>query len=110
MAYEFAAIYGTQRCLFPHGDICAFTRKGTTLYVHVYFWPGDTVTVGGVTTQVRSAKLLATGENVKFAQKGRQLIFSGLPLHAPDELVTVIAVECDAEPIQDALSSRVDSV
>ncbi len=103
-----AAIYGSERCRFPHGNIEAFTRKGNTLYVHVHFWPGETVTVGGVTTKVKSAKLLATGRPVKFTQKGRQLIFSSLPAHAPDELVTVIAADCESEPVQDALSSRAD--
>jgi hypothetical protein len=66
--------------------------------------------VGGVTTKVKSASLLATGREVAFTQKGRQLIFSGLPVEPPDELVTVIAAECESEPVQDALSSRVDVV
>lgn len=105
-----AAIYGTQKCRFPHGNIEAYTRKGNTLYTHVHFWPGSTVTVGGVTTKVKSARLLATGREVAFTLKGRQLIFSGLPQEPPDELVTVIAAECESEPVQDALSSRVDVV
>jgi hypothetical protein len=46
---------------------------------------------------------------VAFTQKQRQLIFSGLPAEPPDELVTVIAAECESEPVQDALSSRVDA-
>ena len=102
------AIYGAQKCLFPHGNIEAYTRKGNTLYTHVHFWPGSTVTVGGVKTKVKSAKLLATGQEVAFKQKGRQLIFSGLPLQPPDDPVTVIAAECESEPVQDALSSRAD--
>ena len=64
--------------------------------------------MGGVTTKVKSARLLATGQPVTFTQKGRQLIFSGLPARAPDDLVTVIAAECESEPVQDALSSRAD--
>ena len=104
-----AAIYGTQKCRFPHGNIEAYTRRGTTLYTHVHFWPASAVTVGGVTTRVKSARLLASGKEVAFAQKGRQLIFSGLPAEPPDELVTVIAAECESEPVQDALSSRVDA-
>ena len=103
-----AAIYGSEKCRFPHGNIEAFTRKGNTLYVHVHFWPGETVTVGGVTTKVKSAKLLATGQPVNFTQKGRQLIFSSLPPQAPDNIVTVIAADCKSEPVQHALSSCVD--
>jgi alpha-L-fucosidase len=103
-----ASIYDTERCLFLHGDICAFTRRANTLYVHVYYWPGEEVTIGGVTTRVRSAKLLATGENVASVQRGRQFVLSGLRQTAPDDLITVIAVECESEPVQHALSSIVD--
>jgi alpha-L-fucosidase len=103
-----AAIYATDKCLFLHGDICGFTRKKNTLFTHVYFWPGETVTIGGVTTRVRSAKLLANNADVTFTQNGRQLFFTRLPAQAPDNPVTVIMAECESEPIQHALSSRVD--
>jgi alpha-L-fucosidase len=102
------AVYGTQKCRFPHGNIGAYTRRGDTLYTIIYFWPGDTMTVGGVKFKVKSARFLATGVPVRFAQTGSQLIFSGLPAKAPDDPVTVIAAECDSEPVQDALSSRAD--
>jgi alpha-L-fucosidase len=102
------AVYGTQRCRFPHGNVGVYTRRGNTLYTIIYFWPGQTMTVGGVKFKVNSARFLATGQPVAFTQKGSQLIFSGLPATAPDDLVTVIAAECDSEPIQDALSSKVD--
>jgi alpha-L-fucosidase len=103
-----AAIYATDKCLFLHGDICGFTRKENRLFIHVYFWPGETVTVGGVKTEVRSAKLLASNQEVSYRQKGRQLIFSGLPAQAPDAPVTVIVAECASVPVQHALSSIVD--
>ena len=45
------AIYGAEKCRFPHGNIEAYTRKGNTLYIHVHFWPGSTLTVGGVSNQ-----------------------------------------------------------
>ncbi|HTQ96676.1 MAG TPA: alpha-L-fucosidase [Candidatus Acidoferrum sp.] len=102
------AIYATQKCRFPHGNIGAYTRKGDTLFTVIYFWPGDTMTVGGVKFKVKSAKLLATGAPVRFEQKGSQLIFSELPEKAPDNLVTVIVAECDSEPIQRGLSSLAD--
>lgn len=102
------AVYGTQRCRFPHGNIGVHTRKGNTLYTIIYFWPGSTMTVGGVKFKVNSARLLATGSPVTFTQKGSQLIFSGLPANAPDDPVKVMAAECDSQPIQDALSSKAD--
>ena len=108
LARNGTAIYTRDKCAFLHGDIAGFTRKGNTLFTHVYFWPGDTLTIGGVTTRVRSARLLATNQEVRFTQRGRQLIFSGLPEQAPDSPVTVIAAECESEPVQHALSSVVD--
>jgi alpha-L-fucosidase len=108
LARNGVAIYAADKCLFLHGDICGFTRKENRLFTHVYFWPGETVTVGGVKTEVRSAKLLVTNQQVTFHQKGPQLIFSGLPARAPDSPVTVIVAECASVPVQDALSSIVD--
>ena len=102
------AVYATQRCRFPHGNLGAFTRKGNTLYVVNYFWPGDTLTVGGVKFRVKSARFLASGAPVRFSQERSQLIFSELPSQPPDSPLTVIAVDCDSEPIQDALSSKAD--
>ncbi len=103
------AVYATQRCLFPHGNIGAYTRRGNTLFVVIYFWSGETMTVGGVKFKVNSARMLATGAAVKFEQKGSQLVFTELPASAPDTPLTVIAVECASEPIQDALSSKADA-
>jgi alpha-L-fucosidase len=102
------AVYDTQRCNFPHGNIGVYTRNGNTLYTIIYFWPGNTMTVGGVKCKVKSARFLATGHPVSFTQRRSQLIFSGLPDQPPDDPVTVIAVECYSEPIQEALSSRAD--
>jgi len=102
-----SAIYQTQKCRFRFGNVEGYTRKGNTLYTHVHFWPGDTLTVGGIKTKVTSAKLLASGKDVPFTQTGSQLIFSGLPVKAPDDPVTVIAAECESEPVQDSLASRV---
>lgn len=107
MAKNGDAIYGADVCRFRFGNVAEYSRKKNTLYTHVYFWPGDTVTVGGIKTKVTSAKFLATGKEVQFHQKGSQLFFTGLPLKAPDDPVTVIAAECEAEPVQDSLASRV---
>ena len=104
------AVYATQRCRFPHGNIGVFTRHGNTLYTINYYWPGDTLTVGGVKCKVKSARFLASGLPVSFVQKGSQLIFFGLPAQPPDHPLTVIAAECDAEPVQEALSSKADPV
>ena len=102
------AVYGTQKCRFPHGNIGVFTRRGNTLYVIAYYWPGTTMTVGGVRCKVKSARFLATGGSVQFEQRNSQLILRGLPEKPPDDPVTVISIECDREPVQDTLSSMAD--
>ncbi len=101
-------VYGTQQCRFPHGNVGVYTRNGNTLYVINYFWPGSTMNVGGVKFPVRSARYLATGAPVRFVQRGSQLVFHDLPAAPPDSPLTVIAVECDREPVQEALSSKAD--
>jgi alpha-L-fucosidase len=97
------------------GNYDNFTRKGNTLYVHVYFWPSGTpaaewlsfyqpqavVAIGGVRVKALSARVLKTGQEIKFTQDAISLRLTGLPSAPPDDLVTVIAVECDAPPVVD---------
>jgi len=52
-------------------------------------------------TKVKSAKLVKTGQTVPFEQDDFRVRFTELPLAAPDDPVTTIAVECDGEPKQD---------
>jgi alpha-L-fucosidase len=95
-----ATIYESQPCQVTHSEYANFTRNGNTLYIHVFFWPGETVTIGGLIPKVKSARLLASGKEVRFDQDRFRVRFTGLPQTAPDDPVTVIAAECDAEPVQ----------
>lgn len=110
------AIYGTEGgASISFGNYTNFTRKGNTLYIHVYFWPADTpaaqwlqffkpptvVAVGGLNAKVLSARLLKSGAAVRFAQDELSLRFPGMPEQAPDDPVTVIACECDRPPVVD---------
>jgi len=52
-------------------------------------------------TKVISARLLASGQSVKFEQERFRVRFTGLPADAPDHPVTTIAIECESEPRQD---------
>ena len=96
------SIYQSEIAQPRRSAIAGFTRKGNTLYMHVHFWPGDTVALGGLMNQVKSAKLLASGKDVKFDQDKFRVRFTGLPEKAPDEPVTTIAIECDGVPRQDS--------
>jgi len=83
----------------------SFTRKGSTLYAHVHYWPGETVVIGNLLNKVSSAKVFATGEPVKFQQDGFRVRLTGLPKKAPD-IVTTFSLECDGEPRQDHEGKR----
>jgi alpha-L-fucosidase len=101
-------IYQTEPCRVHASEFADFTRKGNTLYVHVHFWPGETVALGGLVSKVLSAKFFASGQPVEFEQEQFRVRFKGLPKNAPDDPVTVLAVECDSEPVQDTGAVRWD--
>jgi len=77
------------------------TVRGTTLYLHVFAWPGTELAFGGLRSPVESARLLATGEALPFEQTDERLIVRGLPEGPPDDPASVIAVECTTEPRQE---------
>ena len=106
------AIYGTERGSLVQNASCNYSRRGNTLYIHVYNWPGHTpaaewldfykpevvVAIGGLKPKVLSAKVLKTGRKVDFTQDEFTFRLTGLPMQAPDQPATVIEVECDGEP------------
>ena len=95
------AIYQSEKCQPRRSNYASFSRKGNTLYMHVHFWPGSTVALGGLRNKVQSAKLFASGKDVKFEQDDFRVRFTGLPEKAPEDPVTTLAIECDGEPHQD---------
>ena len=99
-------IYESELCQPRRSNYASFTRKGNTLYMHVHFWPGDTVAMCGLMTKVKSARLLASDQKVQFEQDKFRVRFKGLPSEAPDHPVTTIAIECESEPTQDNIFVR----
>src|SRR6266849_4143609 len=95
------SIHTQDRCQPHRSNYAGFTRKGNTLYMHVYFWPGETVALAGLKTGVKSTRLLVSGQQVKFQQDRFRVRFTGLHSEAPDHPVTTIAIECESEPLQD---------
>ena len=79
---------------YPH------TARGKTLYLHVFAWPGRELVIGGLRSRVRGARLLATGDNVPFEQKGERLFVRGLPEKPPDSPASVVALDCASRPRQ----------
>ena len=101
-------IYQGEPCAVGRSHIAEFTRKGNTLYMHVWAWPGESFGLGGLENKVLSARFHASGQPVKFTQEPLRVNFTGLPAKAPDTPVTVIALECDGAPRQDMKRVRVE--
>jgi alpha-L-fucosidase len=100
------AIYGTDNCEPRRSNYASFTRRGNTLYMHVHFWPCETVTMCGLLTKVKAASLLASGKKVAFQQDRLRVRLTGLPDRAPDDPITTLAIECESEPKQDNIFVR----
>jgi alpha-L-fucosidase len=93
------AIYGTSASPFkdqlPWGRV---TRKGTTLYLHVFAWPKDgKLLVPGLKNKVGAAKLLAGGGKLA-AQTTPAGVVVTLPAAAPDPLSSTVALTLDGPP------------
>jgi alpha-L-fucosidase len=114
------AVYNTERGHLEGTAFSNCSRKGNTLYVNVFFWPGNTpaqqwlsfyqpatvVAIGGLQAKVKSARLLSTGKPVSFEQDKFSVRFTGLPAAAPDSPCSVIEVQCDSEPVVDSNAIR----
>ena len=100
------AIHDSDKCQLTRSRNGSFSRKGNTLYFHIHHYPGSSVAFAGLMTKAKSARLLASGKDVKFTQDAYSIKFTGLPLKAPDHPVTTIAIECESEPRQDNLFVR----
>ena len=113
-------IYEAEPCKLGWHTYAAYTRKGNTLYIHVYFWPAQTagtkalgyykpptvLAIGGLRAKVKSARLFASGKKVDFTQDDISVRFTGLPQNPPDSPATVIEAECDSTPSIDSTYVR----
>jgi alpha-L-fucosidase len=113
-------IYESEPCNTSPHTYAGYTRKGHTLYIHVHFWPAQTVgtkvlgydkisnvvAIGGLRAKVKSARLFASGKKVDFVQDDISVRFTGLPQNPPDSPITVIEAECDSEPTIDSTYVR----
>jgi len=94
-------IYQSELCQPRDSTYASFTRAGNILFMHVYFWPGNTVNLGGLRTKVKSVRFHASKQKIEFQQDPYRLHLYNLAQQAPDHPVTTIAIECESEPLQD---------
>jgi len=99
-------IFGAETCDVKSSSFANFTRKGKTLYVHLHSWPGSECGIGGLRTRIESARLLPGNDPVEFEQNEFSLRLRNLPAEAPDEPISVLALECESIPVQDMMFVR----
>ena len=99
------SIYGTTASPFKR---LAFngraTRKGNTIYLHVFQWPGKAITLSGLQTPVREARVLATGEKLNLYKAAGDLknpdsIGISEPKQGVDPIATVIELRLAGKPV-----------
>jgi alpha-L-fucosidase len=91
------SIYGTTASPFPYLAFGRCTRKGHTLYLHVFNWPADGELKVPMTCDVDSARLLEGGK-LKARQVDDHVVIA-VPKDAPDKIDSVIALRIGGEPI-----------
>jgi alpha-L-fucosidase len=80
------------------------TRKGNTLYLHVFEWPKDgKLVVGGLKANVRSAGLLAGPASLAVTRLSSVDVSLTVPVTAPDSADSVIVLECDDAVVADSI-------
>jgi alpha-L-fucosidase len=93
------AIYGTEASPFPFLSWGRATRKGQTLYLHVFDWPKDGKLVVPFGNKITKAVLLADSKTSLKITSGREKSTIQLPAFAPDKIASVIAVNFEGEPV-----------
>jgi alpha-L-fucosidase len=92
------SIYGTSSSPFAYLKWGRATRKGQTLYLHVFNWPADGSLKVPLQNKVKKAYLLSDPKkNLSAKQEGQHLAIK-LPSSAPDAIDSVIAVQFEGEP------------
>lgn len=93
------AIYGTQASPFPFLSWGRATRKGQTLYLHVFDWPKDGKLVVPFGNKITRAVLFADSKSNLKVTSGKEKSILQLPAFAPDKIASVVAVEFEGEPV-----------
>jgi alpha-L-fucosidase len=99
------SIYRTRGGPWKPTGAYASTRRGSTIYLHVLHWNGDTIELPDIPREIRSAKVLH-GRRVKIAHLDGRLRLSvpATEHHAPDTIIKLkLRGSAMAVPALDAL-------
>jgi hypothetical protein len=98
------SIHGTTRTPLAVQAWGESTRKGNTLYLHVFQWPaGGKLVVGGLKTGVTKASLLADPSKPLGVTSNGVDVIVAIPEIAPDATDSVIVLECAGVPMADSV-------
>jgi alpha-L-fucosidase len=92
------AIYGTTASPFAKLDWGRCTRKGQTLFLHVFEWPADGTLLVPLLNKVARATLLTQPGQAITTKASPEGLRLQLPTHAPDGIATVISLSIEGEP------------
>ena len=105
------ALYGTKASPFKRLSWGRATRKGWTLYLHVFDWPtGGTLTVP-MANRVTGARLLAPPRTrIRWEHVEGEAVILRVPRAAPDPIASVIALDVvgDVVPVDAVLRQAAD--
>jgi len=104
MEHNGSTIYQSEKCQPNSSEFAKFSRQVTPCTCTCTSGRLDRGH-GRLTSQVKSARLLATGQESSSTGKIPRAVHR-LPEKAPDDPVSTIAIECDSEPHQDTLMIR----
>lgn len=92
------SIHGTTSGPFNYLSWGRATRKGQTLYLHVFDWPTNGVLHVSLHNSIGAVRLLAGNKPLVFKTDSTGLTIN-LPPVAPDSIVSVIALKFKGEPV-----------
>jgi alpha-L-fucosidase len=92
------SIYGTTAGPFPYVRFGRATRKGQTIYLHVFDWPQNGVLRVPLNNKVTHAHLLANPKQKLSVKLAAEHVSIKLPKAAPDKIDSVIALQITGEP------------
>ena len=99
MSVNGSAIYGTTAGPFARLSYGVATRKGNTLYIHVFDWPADQELRVPLRSPVKFASLLGQPGSVLKVRTETDRVVVDVPRSVPDAAATVVALELGAEPV-----------
>jgi alpha-L-fucosidase len=99
------AIYGTKASPFPFLSWGRATRKGQTIYLHVFDWPKDGKLIVPIGNKIKKAYLLADAKTLLNVKAGKGNSSIQLPNYAPDKIASVVAIQIEGEPVVQAIPS-----